>query len=80
MDSPKTKNMITGILWTITAIYLFAGFAFAIAFVTKGVQKVDEGAKGAGIGFRILIIPGTLVFWPLLLRKWLTAGKDKQHD
>jgi hypothetical protein len=62
-------------IFFIVALYLLAGFLFAIPFVVKGVTKVDEGAIGSGWGFRIIIIPGTIVFWPLLLKKWLKALK-----
>ena len=62
---------MVNIILIITAIYLFCGFVFAIVFVTKGVAAVDEGANGASIGFRIIIIPGVIVFWPLLLKKWM---------
>ena len=57
------------------AVYLFAGLMFAIPFVIKGVTKIDESAKGSKWGFRIVIIPGTMVFWPLLLKRWLKALK-----
>ena len=63
------------ILLIIPAIYLSAGLVFAIVFVFNGVTKVDEAAHGSGIGFRLIIIPGTVVFWPLLLRKWMHANK-----
>ena len=39
-----------------------------IPFVIKGVDAVDEGAHGSTIGFRVIIIPGTIVFWPVLLK------------
>lgn len=64
------------------AVYLFLGLCFVIPFVTKGVDKMDEGARGAGWGFRLIIIPGTIVFWPLLLKKWMTVrnGTKKNTD
>ncbi|MBS1598782.1 MAG: hypothetical protein JST75_11210 [Bacteroidetes bacterium] len=71
--------MIIEILLVPVGLYLFCGFVFAIAFIVKGVSVIDEGAHGGSIGFRIIIIPGTMVFWPLLLKKWLRA-KKQQHD
>jgi len=68
--------MVTIIL-VVVAIYLTIGFVFAIPFVIKGVHKVDEVAHGGSIGFRIIIIPGTMVFWPLLLKKWIKAKATK---
>lgn len=58
------------------AFYLGCGLLFAIAFVVKGLEKTDEGAHGCSIGFRIIIIPGTMVFWPFLLRKWINTVKQ----
>ena len=52
-------------------IYLLIGIIFAIPFVIKGVNKLDSGAKGARWTFRLLILPGALALWPILLRKWL---------
>jgi len=72
--------MIIQILLLIVAAYLFCGLIFAIPFIAKGITIVDEGAHGSSIGFRIIIIPGAIVLWPFLLRKWIKAkstGNDK---
>ncbi len=66
------------IILVVVAIYLVAGLVFAIPFVIKGVTKIDEGAKGSTWGFRIIIIPGTIVFWPVLLKKWMKENKRKK--
>lgn len=38
-----------------------------------GIQRLDAGARNwTNPGFRLLILPGLCVFWPLLLRRlWL---------
>jgi hypothetical protein len=64
------------ILLTIAVIYLVCGFVFMIPFIVKGVDLIDEGAHGSSIGFRFIIIPGTIVFWPVLLGKWIKAKKN----
>jgi regulator of protease activity HflC (stomatin/prohibitin superfamily) len=69
--------MFIQILLLIVAAYLFCGLIFAIPFIAKGIAVVDEGAHGSSIGFRIIIIPGVIVFWPFLLRKWI---KTKSTD
>ncbi len=53
------------------ALYLTVGLLFAIVFVFKGVQQIDSSAQGASFGFRLLILPGAAVLWPILLKKWL---------
>ncbi|MGQ0737888.1 MAG: hypothetical protein ACT4OJ_02405 [Bacteroidota bacterium] len=68
---------IVSILLLIAAAYLLAGLLFAIPFVLKGVTRIDEAAHDSKWGFRIIIIPGTVVFWPVLLRKWIKAKATK---
>ena len=50
--------------------YALIGTVFAVAFACFGVDQVDNQAKGSGWGFRALIFPGCIAFWPLLLRRW----------
>ncbi len=66
------------IILIMVALYLLAGLVFAIPFVIKGVAAIDEGAPGSSRGFRIIIIPGVMVFWPVLLNKWIHASKMKR--
>ena len=46
-----------GLVWLLT-VYAAVGLVFAAAFVTRGIQKVDHVAKDAGIGFRLIVLPG----------------------
>lgn len=50
--------------------YAASGFAFAIAFVFYGVERIDSAAKGSSLMFRLLIFPGAVALWPLLLKRW----------
>jgi len=59
------------ILLIIAVIYLVLGVLFVIPFLMKGLTKGDEGANGSTIGFKIIIIPGVIVFWPVLVSKWM---------
>lgn len=68
---------ILSVILLITASYLSAGLLFAVVFVLKGVTRIDEAAKGSGWGFRLIIIPGTIVFWPLLLKKWVMVKENQ---
>ncbi|HEX8027109.1 MAG TPA: hypothetical protein VF491_01540 [Vicinamibacterales bacterium] len=53
--------------------YLGAGLAFSVPFVMRGVGRIDPFAADSPWAFRLLIVPGTVVFWPLLLLRW-SAG------
>ena len=62
---------------TTAGIYLLTGFIFSTVFLITGIEKTDEGAHGSGPGFRIMILPGCMLFWPLLLKKWLNAANAR---
>jgi len=59
------------VLLIFAAIYLVLGVLFVVPFLMKGLTNVDEGAHGSTIGFKVIIIPGVIVFWPVLLTKWM---------
>jgi hypothetical protein len=52
------------------AVYASSGLVFAVPFVWLGVQRLDSEAQGSGIGFRLLILPGVVAFWPIFLYRW----------
>ena len=56
-------------------VYVACGILFAIPFTTFGVTRLDAAAKGAPIGFRLLIFPGVVALWPYLLQRWLSGAK-----
>jgi hypothetical protein len=59
---------------TILTGYGAVGLVFALAFVTRGVGRVDPLAREAPWSFRVLIMPGSVVFWPLLLVRWVSGS------
>jgi hypothetical protein len=62
------------IILLVVAAYLAVGVVFVIPFLVKGLTKVNSSAQGGTIGFKIIIIPGVIVFWPVLLSKWVKAN------
>jgi hypothetical protein len=57
-------------------VYSMAGYAslglvFAVPFVCQGVQRLNSEAQGSGVGFRLLILPGVVAFWPTFLYRWM---------
>ena len=51
-------------------LYLLAGLLFALPFVARGIERIDPAAHGASWGFRLLVLPGAVALWPILLRRW----------
>jgi membrane protein implicated in regulation of membrane protease activity len=72
--------MIAAALLILTGIYLVCGFLFAVAFVLLGVKRIDPHAAHGSWGFRLLIFPGTMAFWPLLLRRWLKGISEPPEE
>jgi hypothetical protein len=63
------------IVWTFIA-YVAAGVLFGVYFVVAGAPRLDASAKGSGLGFRLIILPGTVAFSPLLIFR-LAKGKSR---
>jgi hypothetical protein len=54
-----------------TAGYLLLGLGFAIPFAFGLVNRLDPVAAHGTRPFRVLLIPGATLLWPLLLRRVL---------
>ncbi len=67
-------HVVDAILWA-GAAYLGVGAAFALAFVTRGVGRVDPVAAHAGAGFRLIIAPGCMLLWPVMALMWRRATR-----
>ncbi len=65
------------VFFILLLVYLICGVVFTFFFLARGLQKVDEDVPGSSWGFRIIIIPGCIVLWPVLMRKWIHAVKMK---
>lgn len=62
------------------ALYGAVGFVFALAFLTIGIGRIDPGARGSGLGFRLTILPGVVAFWPWMLVRWIVGGAPHSDD
>ena len=63
------------ILLEALAVYALIGAAIALAFLTWGVARVLGPGESVTLPARFLLFPGTLVFWPLILVRWLRAAR-----
>ena len=57
-------------LISIAQTYCLIGAIVALAFLTIGMDRIDEDARGA-YAFRPLLVPAILLIWPLVLWRWL---------
>lgn len=56
---------------TIVAGYFAAGIVFALAFLALGLGRVDAAARAGPLRFKLLIAPGVVALWPVMLVLWL---------
>lgn len=59
--------------------YLALGLVFAVAFVLRGVDRIDPAAREGTWGFRLLAVPGSAAFWPLLLLRWMRGARPPEE-
>jgi hypothetical protein len=59
--------------------YSALGFVFALSFAACGAAAIDEAARGAPLGFRLLIIPGSAALWPFLAIRWFQAKRRRSQ-
>ena len=63
-------------LLTALEIYAAIGAIVTAAFLFVGLDRIDPSARGA-YAFRPLVIPGAILLWPLVLRRWMTLERNK---
>lgn len=64
-------------IWIVrlAALYLGVGVLFALPFALRWSSRLDPVAEHGTPGFRLLIIPGAILLWPLLLLRVLRSGR-----
>jgi hypothetical protein len=55
----------------LAGLYLLVGAGFAVPFAIRWAGRLDPVAASATIGFRVLLLPGATLLWPLLTWKLL---------
>jgi hypothetical protein len=61
---------------TIVGGYFAVGAVVALLFIPFGLRRVDMVAAGGPLRFKLLIAPGVVVLWPVILALWLGGGRE----
>ena len=66
MSESAANLLVTGL-----GIYAAIGLLVALAYLFGGAGRIDPAAKGKGmpIRVRLMIMPGVIGLWPLMLSK-----------
>lgn len=62
------------------AVYILVGLLFAIPFALFGAGRIDPAARDGSWGFRLIVIPGVMAFWPLLALRWLRGTHEPPEE
>lgn len=62
------------ILLSAAGIYSALGGLAAIAFHARGLARIDPASVGAPWTFRLLVTPGLIALWPIILGRWLRSA------
>jgi hypothetical protein len=65
-------SSVLSILIDLMFLYFGIGLVFGIWFIIAGAPKLDEGAKGTPWHFRLILLPGSILIWSVLLYKLVT--------
>lgn len=58
-------------------VYFIIGIAIAIWFIFYKITRVDAAAKGTSFWFKLLLLPASVLLWPIILYKLNIS--NKQH-
>lgn len=62
-----------------SVLYAALGVCVGVAFVARGVTRVLPGPATVTIPARLLLFPGAVALWPVVLRRWLQATRLEQR-
>jgi len=55
--------------------YLLTGLFVAVWFCFFQAGRIDSGAAGSGVGFKLIIMPAALLLWPVVIGKLIKREK-----
>lgn len=67
------------LLVDVLGAYAAAGAVFAAAFLWHWVGRLDPAAAHASWGFKVLVFPGVVIFWPLFAARLLRLPRRSRQ-
>ena len=74
-------NAAIAVVLLLAGAYAGLGLVFAAVFQAMGLKRFDHAAARAGWGFRLIVTPGIVALWPVLLVLWVKRpGSDAESS
>jgi hypothetical protein len=73
---PRGPMSIPFAQFLVGAVYVYLGIGVIVMLWMQfgGLRRVDKTAERGTVGFRILITPGLVLLWPLVLKRAIRAA------
>ena len=66
---------LAGIIIAAAVAYAVTGIVAAVGFLLTGLDRIEPSARGSQ-AFRLLLLPGLVLLWPLVLWRWRVASAN----
>src|SRR5271169_4250986 len=77
VERVRQNSAMAAALFSAFALYIAIGVAVGLAFVLFGVTRALPHPTPVSAGSRIVLLPGSVLLWPLVLRRWLKSRSDR---
>lgn len=65
------------LLADLALLYAGIGLVLGLAFLLRGIDRIDPAAKGA-YAVRPLLLPGLVLLWPLAAWRWAALERARR--
>ncbi len=73
-------EQLFSILVQLAGAYLLAGMVVALLFFSRWMKVIDPSAVAGSRGFRILVAPGVVMLWPVIVMKVFCQKSSVRTD
>jgi hypothetical protein len=70
-------RQVIDLLLLLLALYAGGGIIVAAWLLARGLGRFDPNARGTSPAFRVLVTPGLIGLWPLMLRRARLAQRGR---
>ncbi|HEX9781893.1 MAG TPA: hypothetical protein VGA56_04065 [Opitutaceae bacterium] len=67
-------------LLALAGAYLGIGVCTSVYLIASALERLDGAAKGSSLGFKLLVTPGLIAFWPLMLMRIARRAKHPPEE
>jgi hypothetical protein len=72
-----SMSMIAALVLYGSSLYALLGICVAVAFVVLGVTRILPQPATVTMPARLLLFPGAVALWPVVVRRWLQAARAR---